>query len=202
MTFKNTLFPLDVSLGAMGGPQFSTDVVVLNSGDESRNQNWANARLLFDVTHAMSDATKRKHLISHFRIMKGRLHSFPYRDFTDWQVDTTEGHLTAIAAPFTFQLYKRYSTDDGSTYDRLILLPFDVVIRQSGTPLTLGVDYSLDDTGGTITVMGSPLPAPDSWSGSFNIPARFDSDSMKFSAETSNVFRTDSVTLIEVRDLS
>jgi uncharacterized protein (TIGR02217 family) len=201
MTFRDTLFPIDVSLGAMGGPGFSTDVVTINSGDEVTNRNWADARCEFDVSHAMSTDTKRAALIAFFRVMGGRADSFRYRDFTDWTVSITEGKLTALVAPFTYQLIKRYATDDGSNYDRTILLPFDVVVKQGATTLAAGVDYTLDDTGGTITVMGSPLPVPDAWSGSFDIPARFNADTIKFAAESRNVFRTESIQIIEKRNL-
>ena len=42
--FHETLFPLDVALGARGGPERRTDVVTLGSNRESRNTRWADSR--------------------------------------------------------------------------------------------------------------------------------------------------------------
>ena len=40
MAFHPVRFPLDVSLGARGGPERKTDVVTLASGREQRNGRW------------------------------------------------------------------------------------------------------------------------------------------------------------------
>ena len=38
-----------VSLGAQGGPAFSTDVVPVRSGYETRNENWSQARHRYEI---------------------------------------------------------------------------------------------------------------------------------------------------------
>ena len=45
-------FPPLISLGAEGGAAFSTDIVIVASGAEARNQNWARQRMTYDVAHA------------------------------------------------------------------------------------------------------------------------------------------------------
>ena len=45
MAFHNIRFPLDVALGARGGPERVTDIVTLASGREERNSRWAQSRV-------------------------------------------------------------------------------------------------------------------------------------------------------------
>jgi uncharacterized protein (TIGR02217 family) len=44
MAFHEVRFPLDISRGAVGGPERRTDIVVLGSGAEERNSRWADSR--------------------------------------------------------------------------------------------------------------------------------------------------------------
>ncbi len=43
-SFHEILFPLDVALGARGGPERRTEIVTTGSGLEERNARWAHAR--------------------------------------------------------------------------------------------------------------------------------------------------------------
>lgn len=200
MSFKDMLFPIDISFGAAGGPGYSTDVVTINSGAESRNQNWSSARCAFDVSRTITTAAKRKTIIAFFRVAKGKAHSFRFRDFTDYQVSSTEGILTALTAN-TYQLKKRYTADDG-TEDRTIYLPRNAVLVQGAHTLTSGVDYSLALLTGIVTVLGSPLPAPTAWSGEFDIPCRFDVDMLRIAQEDRDFYRSESIPIVETRDLA
>ena len=48
MSFLETpRFPLRASYGAVGGPEFATDIVEVNSGQEQRNIRWDQARAKF-----------------------------------------------------------------------------------------------------------------------------------------------------------
>ncbi|MFN9789781.1 MAG: DUF2460 domain-containing protein, partial [Holosporales bacterium] len=53
MSFHPVLFPVDISYGSAGGPQFSTDVVETISGFEQRNVNWSQARLRYNVAYGV-----------------------------------------------------------------------------------------------------------------------------------------------------
>lgn len=197
MAFKNIRFPTGISYGAVGGPRWSTDVVIKNSGHESRNQNWADARCEYDVAKGCKTETDRRALIAFFRVCKGKAHSFKFKDWSDFEVITGEGVLTQLSAT-TYQLVKRYTTDDASTYDRYITLPYDVIVKQGSTTLT-GANYSLDATTGILTILGSPTPAPTSWTGSFDVPVRFDTDRLGLVAEDIDYFKSQNIPVVEVR---
>ncbi len=44
MAFHEVRFPTGISLGASGGPERRTEIVVLGSGAEERNSRWADSK--------------------------------------------------------------------------------------------------------------------------------------------------------------
>lgn len=197
MTFLDMRFPTGISFGAVGGPGFSSDVVTLNSGFESRNQNWQDARCSYDVSKGCTSDEDRMDLIAFFRMCKGRVHSFRFKDWTDFEVDTGEGVMIQLTAT-TYQLVKRYTTDDG-TDDRDIALPYEWVIKQGVNTLIDGQHYSVDDETGILTVLGSPTPFPTAWTGKFDVPCRFDTDKLQLVAEDQGYFKSQSIPIVEIR---
>jgi uncharacterized protein (TIGR02217 family) len=142
MAYLTTPFPDRIAYGASGGPGYQTDVVVVASGHEKRNITWSQARGKWDVSQGVKDGADMAALIAYFRACKGRAHSFPFRDYTDYQVTTAQGLLgtgNGTGAP-AYQLAKRY-TAGGQTEDRAIRKPdtVDFVVRRNGTPVTVGV---------------------------------------------------------------
>lgn len=112
MSFLETpRFPDNVALGASGGPGYLTDIVVVNSGAESRNQNWTQARAVYEVSHAARLPAEYTVLRDFFRAVKGRTHGFRFKDHSDYQATVANGVLGAgvgTGAP-TYQLGKNYA---------------------------------------------------------------------------------------------
>jgi len=112
MSFIETpRFPDNVAYGASGGPGYLTDVVVVNSGAESRNQNWTQARAVYEVSHAARLPAEYNVLRDFFRAVKGRTHGFRFKDHLDYQCTTSNGVLGAGvgAGVPTYQLGKLYA---------------------------------------------------------------------------------------------
>jgi uncharacterized protein (TIGR02217 family) len=162
MSFFEVQFPTNISMGAMGGPEFVTDIVTINSGYESRNQRWDTPRLKYDVSHAARTISEMSALVSFFRLVKGKAHGFRFKDFSDYTVNTVEG-LFAKNSPGSvpsiyatgekeYQLYKRYPYSSYTT-DRKIQKPvaagFKVYV--DGVLQTLNTHYTLDSTTGILT---------------------------------------------------
>lgn len=61
----------------------------------------------------------------------------------------------------------------------------------------VGVVVSVDHSTGIITHTGGP--APTSWSGEFDVPCRFDTDQMKVSVDSYNVYSWGQIMITEVR---
>jgi uncharacterized protein (TIGR02217 family) len=197
MAFLDIRFPVNIAYGAVGGPGYSTDVVTLNSGFENRNQNWSVARCMYDAAKGCKTDQDRIDLIKFFRVAKGKMHSFRWRDFSDYEVLTGEGTLTALGGG-TFQLVKQY-TNAAGTENRTITLPVNAVVKQGSTTLVLNTHYTLSLTTGVLTIIGSPTPAPDSWTGEFDVPARFDTDQLRLVIEDLEYFKSQNIPIVEVR---
>jgi uncharacterized protein (TIGR02217 family) len=166
--FLDIQFPEAISYGAIGGPGFMTNVVIVNSGNEFRDQVWSLERGSWEVGHAARLPTAYKPLQAFFRIARGRANSFRFKDHSDYTVVSGEGILVAIDATH-FQLYKRY-TFGAQTFDRKITKPV-------ATPgITGGTLSSIDLTTGVVTMTSG---TPSAWQGEFDCHARFDTDQMK-----------------------
>lgn len=200
MAKLNKLFPKTISFGAVGGPAWNTDVVVLGSGFENRNQNWAQARCMWDVSKACRNRNQVNELIAFFRVTKGRLHSFRFWDFTDYEVLSGQGILVSLGGGI-YQLYKEYSNSVGTDVHKIVFpVASTIVIKAGIDTLDVGVDYTLDDTTGRITLIGSP-GGPTSWTGQFHRHARFDDDKLQLQVEgNANFFRANQIMIVEVRD--
>jgi uncharacterized protein (TIGR02217 family) len=168
MAYLTTPFPDRIAYGASGGPGYQTDVVVVSSGHEQRNITWSQARGKWDVSQGVKDGADMAALIAYFRACKGRAHTFPFRDYTDFQVTTAQGLLgtgNGAGGP-AYQLRKRY-TAGGQTEDRVISKPdtVDFVVRRNGTPVTIGAaagNIAVDYQTGIVTFVADAQSAATS----------------------------------------
>ncbi len=108
-TFSNQLFPIDISYGASGGPEYATDVVVMKSGKEQRNCNYQRPRYRYNVAHGIKTKEQLDQLISFFRNHKGQAIGFCFKDWLDYEAKMQP--LKPIAAK-TYQLVKHYAQDE------------------------------------------------------------------------------------------
>lgn len=165
VNFLDIRFPPKISLGAEGGAEFLTDIVVTASGFETRNQNWTQQRMRFDVAHAARREGQWRELQAFFLVATGRAHSFRFKDWTDYVCASGDGIFqpTDTGSPTGQQMYKRY-TFGGQTYLRKITKP----VTSKITTDAVGLDYTTGvATSGTY------------WYGEFDLHARFDTDAMR-----------------------
>ncbi len=168
MAFYEVRFPEKISLHATGGPSFLTNIVQVNSGAEFRDQVWSAGRAKYEVAHAARTEAKYKELLAFFRSMRGRLHGFRFKDWSDYRVLTGEGVFVMLTST-TFQLYKRY-TFGSQTYDRKITKPVSGKVTVTG-----GTTPTVNTVTGVVTVASG---TPTSWVGEFDVPVRFDVDDL------------------------
>jgi uncharacterized protein (TIGR02217 family) len=189
MPFIETRFPDDISYGATGGPGFSTDIVVVNSGFEQRNQAWQDALCVYDVSHGIKKQAQLNALIAFFRVMGGRANGFRFKDWSDHTVASGEGVFEAISAT-QFRMIKRYTTA-GNNHDRRITKPVNGTVVVTG-----GTGASINYTTGIVTVTSG---TPVSWVGEFDVPCRFDIDQMRTSLESYNLYTWGNIPVVELR---
>lgn len=197
MAFLETpVFPTDIAFGCVGGPGFSTGVVNMASGYESRNANWSESRHEYEASQAVQNTTALATMIAFFRIARGRLNGFRFRDIVDYSVTAgVDGVLTVITANTTWQMGKRY-TSGSSTNDRAITKPRSGTVTVAG-----GGTYTVDYTTGIVTKTGGSNPT--GWTGEFDVPCRFDIDRLQYEVVDRNASEVlvacRSIPLLEIR---
>lgn len=195
MSFNESArFPIGIAFGAQGGPEYLTDVVIVDSGRESRNSIWSAARLKFDVGMRPMTKPDTDSLVAFFRSVKGRAHGFRFRDWSDYQATTANGGVTLISGS-NYQMVKNYASGSLSEV-RTIAKPVSGTVTISG-----GGVYTVDYTTGIITVTSGA--APTAWAGEFDIPVRFDTDAMQLDVVDKNagglLIQWGQIPIIEIR---
>lgn len=215
LTFHEVRFPIGVSQGAVGGMRFSTTVMPLSSGFESRNINWKNSRGEWDVSFGLQTQEQVEELVDFFSARRGKAYGFRFKDWTDYRLPRwrdTPGDMAGIPILFTttgtqttFQLTKIYG-DAGATYTRVIAKPVVGTVRMlnDGLPMIETVDFTVDYTTGMVALSDAiGLVAGHNIAGAceFDVPARFDTDDMKLSITTTEIMAWPSIPVVEIRDI-
>ena len=190
MAVYEKLFPAEISYGATGGPEWSTNIGTSFGGAEYRQANWTFAMHKYDVAHGVKTQTQLNNLRAFFNMCRGKAHSFRYKDWADFTVDVGEGVFVSLTAT-TFQMYKRY-TFDGVNYDRKI-----TKIASSGATVTGGAGVSVNLDTGVVTVSSG---TPTSWvCDEFHVPCRFDTDIMRINIVDYNIYEWGQIPIVEIR---
>ena len=207
MAFHEVRFPDDISRGARGGPERRTQIVDLASGDEERNASWANSRRRYDVAYGIRRADDLAAVVAFFEARNGRLYGFRWKDWADWKsclpsgtpaaTDQTIG--TGDGATTDFQLVKVYSSGSQS-WTRTITKPVSgtVLVAIDGTVQSSG--WSVDTTTGIVSFTTAPAAGAAITAGfAFDVPVRFDTDTLDVTLDIERLGSITSIPLIEVR---
>ena len=207
MAFDEIALPLRVGFGSTGGPAFSTEVVMIDSGYERRNQNWSQARRVFDARSGLRSAADVSVLQGFFLARAGRARGFRLRDWSDYSsaadgisapACTDQPLGTGDGATVIFQLAKSYGSG-GVTYSRPIAKPVagSVTIGINAIAQISGV--SIDSTTGLVSFASPPVAGAVLTAGfQFDVPVRFDTDQLSLTAETYATQKAD-IPLVELR---
>ncbi len=214
MSFLDLAFPRDVASGVVGGPERRVDIVALASGDEERNARWKNSRRSYDAGFGIRSVDDLAAVIALFEETGGPLHSFRFRDWSDFSSAASAGTAPAATdqelgtgdgATSEFQLVKRYGAL--TPYLREITKPVagTVLVALDGIPQAAG--WSVDNLTGRVSFLSPPDPGVVITAGFlFDVPVRFDTqriatDMAFFSEEEGRGVGTiPEIQLIEVRE--
>jgi uncharacterized protein (TIGR02217 family) len=204
--FHEVTFPLDVALGAAGGPERRTDIVLLGSGREERNARWAHSRRRYDAGYGVKSLAGLQTVVAFFEERRGRLHGFRFRDRldhasaqpgaapspTDQPIGTGDGETLAFALAKTYGL-------GASAYRRPIAKPVagSVRVAVAGAETT---GFSLDAATGLVTLAAPPpAGAPVTAGFLFDVPVRFDTDRLDVNLTSFAAGEIPSIPLVEIR---
>jgi uncharacterized protein (TIGR02217 family) len=178
----------------MSTPRWSTAITAVDSGAEQANQRWEHPLHRYTLPDAIREHSTFELLHDHWMVMRGPLHSWPFRDPLDFasvgldlpntvpaisNLDQVCG--TGNGATLDFQLKKTY-TRGSQTYTRLIYHPVvsTVVVSVAGVdPLTLSppMTHTVDRLTGIITFSYAPAPGQIVRAGYlYDVEVRFESD--------------------------
>jgi uncharacterized protein (TIGR02217 family) len=189
-------FPDNISYGSVGGPKYSTTLVIVDSGWEYANINWENARHEFNVAMGVRSMSELSELIRFFHLCRGRAHSFRYKNWLDYKSCPVEDTYTPYdqylgtgdGNTINFQLIKRYELYGLSELvnEKEINKPVNstVVVAINNIPKTINTDFVVDHTTGIVTFTTAPaLGSIITWGGEFDIPCRFDIDELQITLD-------------------
>jgi uncharacterized protein (TIGR02217 family) len=206
MAFHHIRFPINIAMGARGGPQWSTDIVSLVSGVEERNTRWAQSRRKYNAGYGVKSATDMRQILSFFEERRGRFHGFLFRDPLD--NSSNQQSITPFdqdlgfgdGSQTDFQLIKHY----GSAFDpyaRQIKKPVAASVRVAvnGSELAVGADFTVDETTGILSFASVPLSGASLTAGfEFDVPVRFDTDHLDVELSSFDAGLIPSIPLIEI----
>lgn len=209
MAFHEVRFPASLSFGSVGGPERRTDIVTLASGFEERNTPWAHARRRYDAGFGLRSLDDVEALIAFFEARQGQLIGFRWKDWSDFKSSRPSQAITATdqligvgdEVNASFQLTKTYRSGDTS-YLRPITKPVagTVILTVGGDPVVEGVDYTLDVHSGAIAFNHPPDDTAEIRAGfEFDVPVRFDTDSILTSISNFQAGEAPNVPIMEIR---
>jgi uncharacterized protein (TIGR02217 family) len=204
MAFHAVRFPLDVALGARGGPERRTDVVTLANGHEQRNGRWHQSRRRYNAGYGVKSRADMAAVLAFFEERRGRLHGFLWRDGLDYSsggaspTPTDQLLGTGDGVRSEFQLTKTYGALF-APYVRVIRKPVagSVRVAVAGVELTSG--FSVDvGTGLVRLAVAPPMGAAVTAGFLFDVPVRFDSDRLDVELTSFDAAEAPSIPLVEI----
>ncbi len=211
MAFHEIRFPTAISLGASGGPERRTDIVVLGSGHQERNQRWADSRRRYDAGYGVKSLDDLQTVVAFFEERRGRLHGFRWKDHADFKSCAASATPSAAdqdigsgdAAEADFQLIKAYGASF-APWPRAITKPVagTLLIAVDGVPQAEGVDFTCDYATGRLSFQPGSIPgigAAVTAGFEFDVPARFDTDRLEVNLDGFRHGSIPSIPVVEIR---
>jgi uncharacterized protein (TIGR02217 family) len=212
MAFLDVRFPVDISYGSAGGPGYQTTVVTTQGGREYRNSQRSMPLYEYNAACGVKSRAQMAALCNFFNAVGGRAHSFRWKDHLDFQsclMTATPAALdqaigTGDGTTAAFQLKKTY-TEGALSRVRTILKPVSgtVLVAVAGVVKTVTTHYTVDHATGIVTFTAGNIPtAGQSVTAGyeFDVPARFDIDSLRDLTWESFDILSAQIPVLEVRD--
>ena len=207
MAFHEVRFPDNISRGARGGPERRTQIVEMASGDEERNGSWADSRRRYDASYGIRKADDLAVVTAFFEARRGRLYGFRWKDWVDYKSGLPSASPTAVDQPLgtgnglatTFQLVKLY-TSGAQSWTRTITKPVAGTVTLALNGVTQITGWTVNTTTGLVTFVAAPAPGVAITAGfEFDVPVRFDTDTLDVTLDFERLGSITSIPLIEVR---
>ena len=187
-----------------GGPGWSTQIVTLASGREARNALWSAPLRRWQVAGVPLNKTGVDSLTRFFNARSGRQQGFCFRDpfafssaAAGMAISPEDQFLgTGDGETQTFQLV----LDDGGSVPRVITRPVAESVRVALDGIET-LAFSVDAETGLVSFDSPPDVGVGLTAGfEFDVPVRFDSDTMEMLQPSPGTFQLVRLGLLEVRE--
>jgi uncharacterized protein (TIGR02217 family) len=204
MAFHPIRFPLDVALGARGGPERRTDVVTLAGGGEQRNGRWRHSRRRYNAGYGVKSRQDMAAVLAFFEERRGRLHGFLWRDGLDFSsggavptaLDQALG--TGDGVRTSFALTKRYGANF-DPYLRPITWPVAGSVRIAVAGVEIATGWAVDGGTGRVSFAQALAAGAAVTAGFlFDVPVRFDTDRLDVELSSFDGAEVPSIPLVEI----
>jgi uncharacterized protein (TIGR02217 family) len=198
LEFDEIRFPEDISYGAIGGPEYSTNVVFTTNGKEYRNINSLSSKMRYNISYEVKTNTQIEKLLAFFRARNGKAIGFRFKDVCDYKA---EMELLGIGdgTRQTFQLQKIYQSGE-SAYIRTIHKPVIGSVKLYIDNQECNLGAAINHQSGEITFDAAiPIGAEVFASFEFDVPVRFDIDYLPISVDEANTYSIKNINLIEIK---
>ncbi|WP_371345280.1 TIGR02217 family protein [Ancylobacter sp. IITR112] len=209
--FHEALFPLDIALGAAGGPERATEIVTTLTGHEERNTRLAHSRRRWDAGYGVTSLAQLSTVVAFFEERRGRLFGFRWRDRLDHASGAPGAAVTPLdqalgsgtGARAQFQLVKTYGGAH-APYQRPIAKPVagSVRVAVNGAERVAGTHFSLDTAAGLISFLPGHVPALGASVTAgflFDVPVRFDTDFLEVNLSAFEAGAIPRIPILEIR---
>lgn len=219
--FHEVRFPLSVGAGCTFGPSYSTDIVTMPNGAEQRNVNWTYPRCSGSVSMGVKEEAEFYKLLTFFHNRCGKAYGFRFFDYFDHE-GNREFLGRGDGINRIFQLRKFYIDEElWIAKERKIIKPIDgtihiyfvaidekeefswqraVEIKHKQEGVEQLMNWSVDSTTGLVTFTEAPsINTLVMASFEFDVPVRFDTDSMAANWELVQAAGWTEIPLIELK---
>lgn len=209
MAFHEVQFPPTISVNSRGGPQRRTEIVILGSGYEERNQRWADSRRRYNAGYGVKSLDDLHAIAAFYEERRGQLHGFRWKDWSDYKScaplqtpSATDQNIgTGDASEDTFQLVKAYGVSY-APYSRTINKPVNstVLIAVDSVTQTETTHYTINYATGVVTFVSPPGMGLAVTAGfEFDVPARFDTDYLELQLQPPQFGEFPDIPIVELK---
>jgi uncharacterized protein (TIGR02217 family) len=210
MAFHAVRFPTGISLGASGGPERRTEIVVLGSGAEERNSRWADSKRSYNAGYGIKSVDDLHAVIAFFEERRGRLHGFRWKDWSDYKscapsaapspLDQAIG--TGDGTTASFQLTKIYGSAF-APWMRAITLPVAGSVRVAVDGVEQAPEnFAVNTSTGIVTFLPGHIPGEGlsvTAGFEFDVPVRFDTDRLEINLAQIEAGSIPHIPVVEIR---
>lgn len=205
MNFHEIRFPAAISFGSAGGVERRTEIVELVNGFEERNSPWAQSRRRYDAGLGVRSLDDLAAVLAFYEARHGRLYGFRWKDWLDHRSGPPSAPVgpgdQVLGGTGTVRQLKKTYGDAAGAYVRTISKPVAGTVRVAvdAVEQAEGTGFTIDPVSGVVTLASDPGAAVVTAGFEFDVPVRFDGESIEANLAAFEAGEIPSIPIIEVR---